>query len=247
VKKMRIAFELVATLCTGIFAGAAAYVSFVEHPARIECGKRLAITQFGPSYRRGAVMQGVLAALAFLAAIGAWVLDGGPAWLFGGILIVAVIPFTLIAIFPTNKRLLDPYLVRSSEAAGILLRRWGRLHAVRTVLGVAASGVFTVATLVSTRAQMHPSGDSIRGARESLLRQDLLTLRREIKQYAVDLHRAPRSLDDLVTNGYIKQIPADPTTGKPTWGFGEDPTSDTVNVHSLSSAKSSDGTAYDTW
>jgi len=45
--------ELVALLCTGLFAGAAIYVSLVEHPARLECGPALAIAEFGPSYRRG--------------------------------------------------------------------------------------------------------------------------------------------------------------------------------------------------
>jgi hypothetical protein len=69
---MRILFEFVATFFTGIFAGAAAYVSFVEHPARMECGPALAATEFGPSYRRAAVMQASLAAIAFVAAVGAW-------------------------------------------------------------------------------------------------------------------------------------------------------------------------------
>jgi len=144
---MRLAFELVATFCAGIFAGAATYVSLVEHPARMECGTVLAITQFGPSYRRGAVMQGMLAAASFVAAVGAWVLSSNFAWLLGGVLNVAVIPFTLIVIFPTNKKLLDPSLDRSSEVARELLSRWGKLHWVRTVLGLAALVVFLVALL----------------------------------------------------------------------------------------------------
>jgi uncharacterized membrane protein len=64
------------------------------------------------------------------------------AWLFGGIGIVAVVPFTLIVILPTNKKLLDPSLNRNSEAARQLLVRWGRLHAVRTVLSLAAFVAF---------------------------------------------------------------------------------------------------------
>jgi hypothetical protein len=45
-----------ATLCSGLFAGAALYISFVEHPARMLCGTTLAITQFAPSYKRATVM-----------------------------------------------------------------------------------------------------------------------------------------------------------------------------------------------
>ena len=50
-------FELLATWCAGLFAGAAIYITFVEHPARLECGTELAATEFGPSYRRATLMQ----------------------------------------------------------------------------------------------------------------------------------------------------------------------------------------------
>jgi hypothetical protein len=58
------------------------------------------------------------------------------------VLLGAVIPFTLIVTLPTNTRLLDPGLDRRSPEAGSLLGRWGRLHAVRSVLGALAFGVF---------------------------------------------------------------------------------------------------------
>lgn len=53
----------IAIFSAGLFAGAALYVSFVEHPARLECGPVLAVTEFAPSYRRGAIMQATLAVL----------------------------------------------------------------------------------------------------------------------------------------------------------------------------------------
>jgi uncharacterized membrane protein len=133
--------QLLAVLCAGLFAGAALYVSLVEHPARLECGTELAVREFGPSYRRGAMMQASLAGLGVLAAIAAWVAGRGIEMLVGGLLLGAVIPFTLLVIFPTNKRLLDPAFDRGSEEAGALLRRWGHLHCVRTVAGVAAFAV----------------------------------------------------------------------------------------------------------
>lgn len=81
-------------------------------------------------------MQGVLGAAGFLAAAAAWLTGSSLWWLVGGIILGAVIPFTLAVIFPTNKRLLDSSLDKDSELASKLLTRWGRLHAVRSVLSL---------------------------------------------------------------------------------------------------------------
>src|SRR6266511_5150949 len=102
--------EMLSTLSAGLFAGAAIYISLVEHPARLECGTVLAITEFAPSYRRAAVMQGLLAATGFLSAAAAWFMGSSFWWLIGGMILLAVIPFTLIVIFPTNKQILNPSL-----------------------------------------------------------------------------------------------------------------------------------------
>ena len=126
--------ECVALLCTGLFAGAAIYITAVEHPARLEGDIRLAITQFRPSYRRAAVMQATLAAVGFLAAVGAWLGTRDGIVLAAGLLQGAVIPLTLIVIWPTNKRLLDRGLDPDSPEVALLLARWGRLHAVRSAL-----------------------------------------------------------------------------------------------------------------
>ncbi len=131
-------FELLATLCAGLFAGGAIYITLVEHPARLECGTELAATEFGPSYRRATLMQAPLAAVGFLAALAAWAQGMGLAMLIGGLLLGAVIPFTVLVIPPTNQRLTDPALDRSSTEAATLLARWGRLHAVRSGLSAAA-------------------------------------------------------------------------------------------------------------
>ena len=134
--------EVVATLCCGLFAGASVYVSLVEHPARMSCGTKLAATEFGPSYRRAALMQASLAAAGAIAAVVVWLGSANVGWAIGGVLLGAVIPYTLIAILPTNKRLLDAGLDRESEETHRLLVRWGRLHAVRSVMSVAALVIF---------------------------------------------------------------------------------------------------------
>ncbi len=127
--------DLVTLLSLGLFAGAALYVTLVEHPARLRCGTALAIAEFGPSYRRGAVMQASLAAVGCLVGVADWARGHGVLPLAAGLLMAAVIAFTLVVILPTNKRLLDPALDSGSAEAATLLARWGRLHGVRTVLG----------------------------------------------------------------------------------------------------------------
>ncbi len=140
---------LVATVAAGLFAGAAVFVTVVEHPARLECGQVLAIKEFGPNYRRAAVMQGVLAVVGLSASSVAWYQGFGVGWLVGGLLLGALVPFTLVVIMPTNRRLLDSGLDSSSGEARELLSRWGQLHAVRTVVSVAVFVAFAGMSLRS--------------------------------------------------------------------------------------------------
>jgi len=126
--------ELLATLAAGLFSGASIYINLVEHPARIQCGPALALAQFAPSYRRATLMQATLAATGFVAALGACILGAGTPWLIGGILLGLVIPFTLIVILPANRQLLSPVLAKDPLGAAQLLDRWGKLHAVRSIL-----------------------------------------------------------------------------------------------------------------
>jgi hypothetical protein len=144
---MLAAFEYATVLACTLFAGAALYVSLVEHPARMECGTELAATVFGPSYRRAAVMQATLALVATVGGVATWLMGSGMMWLIGAALIFAVIPFTFVVIMPTNKQLLDATIDRRAEATRILLHRWGRLHAMRTLLSLLASMIFLASVL----------------------------------------------------------------------------------------------------
>src|SRR5215467_13215991 len=73
---------VVATLCAGLFAGAAIYINAVEHPARLTCGTELALRVFGPSYRRATIMQASLAIAG--CAMGLW-----SAWVRGDVWLVS--------------------------------------------------------------------------------------------------------------------------------------------------------------
>jgi hypothetical protein len=127
-----------ATLATALFTGAAVYISLVEHPARLQCPTAHAVEQWRPSYKRATVMQASLAVAGSLLAVGAWLVGTGLVWLLAGLLLGAVVPFTLIVMWPTNKRLEDAGLDTTSEPARSLLVRWGRLHGVRSGLSLLA-------------------------------------------------------------------------------------------------------------
>jgi general secretion pathway protein G len=96
---------------------------------------------------------------------------------------------------------------------------------------------------------------SIIQARESVLRQNLATMRNVIDQYTLDKQKAPQSLDDLVTAGYLRQLPIDPMTRSTSWEPHQEDSLMAVDqqepgiddVHSSSNATGSDGTAYSTW
>jgi general secretion pathway protein G len=96
---------------------------------------------------------------------------------------------------------------------------------------------------------------SIVQSREAVLRSNLSTLRNVIQQYTLDKQKAPQSLDDLVTGGYLRQIPVDPMTRLPNWEVVQEDVMLAVDqqdpgitdVHSASNGTASDGTAYSTW
>jgi hypothetical protein len=141
---MLVVFQFLAVLCCILFAGAAIYINLVEHPARMGCDTKTAATVWAPSYKRATVMQAPLAVISFLAGVVAWLLGGGLLWLIGAVLIGLVVPFTFIAVMPTNHQLLAPGRDLSSVETRSLLEKWGRLHAVRSVLSFLASIVYLV-------------------------------------------------------------------------------------------------------
>jgi general secretion pathway protein G len=97
--------------------------------------------------------------------------------------------------------------------------------------------------------------NSVVRAREAVLRQNLFTLRSLIQQYTLDKQKAPQSLEDLISAGYMKQIPKDPETGAADWTVDQDDSISSPDqqdpgindVHSASTATASDGTGYSTW
>jgi hypothetical protein len=131
-------FQVITTLSAGLFAGAAVYINWAEHPARMRLDTRHAALQWAPSYARATILQAPLAVIGLGAGIAAWFQGAGTGWLIAGLTLGAVVPFTLIVIMPTNKRLLDPARDLDAAETRDLLVRWERLHTVRSALGLAA-------------------------------------------------------------------------------------------------------------
>ena len=95
---------------------------------------------------------------------------------------------------------------------------------------------------------------TILATREAVLREDLYKLRTLLDQYAADKQKLPQQLEDLVTGGYLRELPKDPITGQTDWAptTGEDPNSNSgesgvIDVHSASGDTSSEGTIYSEW
>src|SRR5437868_10570104 len=88
-------------------------------------------------------------------------------------------------------------------------------------------------------------------AKETLLKEDLHTLRKLIDQYEADREMLPQSLDDLVSSGYMREVPIDPITGEKDWAtetgestIARDAQQGIINVHSNAAGEGSDGKAY---
>jgi hypothetical protein len=126
--------ELVAVFCSGVFFGAALYITVAQHPAALEAGVSFASRFFPPMYRRAAPMQVGLALIGAGSGLWAWWRGSGLLWSLAALLLFASVPVTLVWIKPVTDRLLAAGRDPETAAMEPLLRRWGVLHGLRTVL-----------------------------------------------------------------------------------------------------------------
>ncbi len=128
-----------ALVLAATFFGAAFYINFAEHPARMGLDDQGLLRQWKPSYAAGYTMQASLAVLSALAGFyTAWI-SGDWRWCIGAALILANWPFTLIGIMPTNKKLMAIPEMEAGDKSRAMLVSWGKLHAVRTALGLSST------------------------------------------------------------------------------------------------------------
>jgi general secretion pathway protein G len=97
---------------------------------------------------------------------------------------------------------------------------------------------------------------AIKSAREAVLKEDLHVMRAAVDSYTMDKQKAPQSMDDLVQNGYLRNIPEDPMThSRDTWVTDTSDSLSSVDqtdpgiddIHSGSDETGSDGQPYSAW
>lgn len=135
---------LLALVASALFTGAAFYVSFAEHPARMALDDRSALAQWKPAYARGTIVQASLALIGGLAGIAAWYKWRSVwPWLIGGVLLLANVAWTFALIWKTNQKLKATALDEAGPETRALLVKWGQLHMGRTALGALATAFIT--------------------------------------------------------------------------------------------------------
>jgi hypothetical protein len=133
---------LMALVAAAAFAGAAFYVGFAEQPARMELDDEALLAEWKPSYARGLLMQASLAVIAGALGLLAGLQLEDWRWIVGALLMLANWPYTLLIMMPANKRLSAWPAGSANPETRALVASWGKLHAIRTALGVAAVAVY---------------------------------------------------------------------------------------------------------
>jgi general secretion pathway protein G len=139
--------------------------------------------------------------------------------------------------------------MRAAESRGASnRRRFGFTFLELMIVMAVIAVLMAVALPIYTR--------SIQRAKESVLKNNLFTLRTVIDEYTYDKQKAPQTLDDLVMDGYLRQVPMDPMTGNSSsWRIIMEDATNTVNqtmpgifdVRSGSEGTSLEGTPYSEW
>ena len=132
---------------------------------------------------------------------------------------------------------------------GKALNRWREAGFTLLELMIVISIIIILAAITLPQYQK-----TILHTRETVLKDDLRKMRSLIDQFAADKGRLPQSLEEIASEGYMREIPTDPFTGQKEWTIttGEDPNSlegqqGMTDVHSTSAEMSSEGTPYSEW
>ena len=136
-----------ALIAAALFTGAAIYVNVAEQPSRLKLGDGGLLAEWKSAYKRGFAMQAPLALVGSVLGSVAWWQTKDWRWLLGAAVLAANWPYTFFAIMPTNNQLKAINSAGAGSKSRMLIEQWGRLHAVRSVLGFAATLTFLWASM----------------------------------------------------------------------------------------------------
>lgn len=155
--------KIAATGFAGIFAGAATYISAVQHPAVVDTDDlAVQVPFFYHMYPKAASMQAPTAILSGASAIAVHYLQKEKpiemplVWLVSGCLMVAIVPYTVVTMIPLNNQLMDSKqcLAEGKVWMNKSLKRWAKLHNVRTAVSIAAFTGMLVALVQASGPQV---------------------------------------------------------------------------------------------
>ncbi|GAB9472384.1 hypothetical protein Gpo141_00009563 [Globisporangium polare] len=155
--------KIAATGFAGIFAGAATYISAVQHPAVVDTDDlTVQVPFFYHMYPKAAALQGPTAILSGASAIAVHYLQKEKpiemplVWLVSGCALVAIVPYTIGMMIPLNNQLMDPTICHTEGKVWMnkSLKRWAKLHNVRTAVSIAAFTGMLVALVQASGPQV---------------------------------------------------------------------------------------------
>ena len=134
-----------ALIAAAFYAGLAIYINLVEQPARLSLDNQGLLSQWKVSYTRGHVMGASTASITGLLGITAFVVSHNWFYLIAAGLILTNWPYTLAFIMPINKKILATPTETANHETRNFIEKWANLHAVRSLLGIAATILFLLA------------------------------------------------------------------------------------------------------
>ena len=140
------ALEISSIVSVGILTGSSFYSSMVEIPIRSTTSEEEQLKNWRLVFPKASKLLILIGNIAMVLVLITWYLTSNMGWLMGAIPLIILIPFTVIFIFKTNAKLTS---LTDSTGVSALIRSWGKLHNVRTILAI-ISFIICAATVVIT-------------------------------------------------------------------------------------------------
>ncbi|XP_065057920.1 uncharacterized protein LOC135685783 [Rhopilema esculentum] len=150
--------KLTTVLAQGLITGTAYYITMVEVPARLALDMPLAVKSWKPCFNGAKNSQIFWSTFSMLGGFIVYYLEYGTPkecilWPIASAMVVSIVPYTLIGMMPLNNQLVETQkcIEKGDRWIEGSLKKWGSLHAVRTVINLGAFGLMLYATFKSTK------------------------------------------------------------------------------------------------